>query len=492
MYFVRLVVVLLVAATALAQPIDTKTVDRIMTATLKAWNIPGAAVVIVQNDRVVYAQGYGVKEVGGTSPVTADTLFQLASTSKAFTSAALAVLAGDGKLAFDDPVRKHVEYFRLSDPCADANVTLRDIVTHRTGLSRHDALWDDTTLTREEVVRSMASITPSKPFRTTYQYQNILFIAAGEAIAHASGMSWDSFMKARIFQPLGMTRTVISDADWSAADHASGHRYDWRSGAVTPRSSANTTTIGAAGAIKSSARDMGNWLRFQLANGTFDGKQIADPVQLAETKTPHTVMRMEGLSLELHPETHVMSYGMGWNIQDYRGEQLVSHGGALNGFRTRVSLLPKRNAGLAVMINAERGYSLLALQNTITDLLTGKPARDWNEHYLSVDRRSEEKSEKDRQERLSRRIPDTTPSRPLADYAGEYENAAYGIATISLVDGALMLQWNRVVAPLTHFHYDVFRAESAERDLDETVAFTLDTERKIRSFSLFGERFTRK
>ncbi|MEO8381251.1 MAG: serine hydrolase [Acidobacteriota bacterium] len=492
MRVLRSLTLLLFTFAAAAQNIDPKAVDRLMASTLKAWNLPGAAVVIVQNDRVVYAQGYGVKELGKPEPVTADTLFQLASTSKAFTSTALAMLASDGKLSFDDPVRKHLDAFRLADSCADAAVTLRDIVSHRTGLSRHDELWDDTTLTREEVIRAMAHVELSRPFRSAYQYQNILFIAAGEAVAQTAGMPWEEFVRTRIFTPLRMTHTITSDSEWTRADHATGHRYDWKSGAVTPRAAADTTTIGPAGAIKSSARDMGNWVLFHLSEGVFEGKPLVAAAQLAETKTPQTVMRMEGSSLELQPETNLMAYGMGWNIQDYRGEQLVSHGGALNGFRTRVSLLPKRKAGFVVMINAERGYSLLAVQNALADLLLGKPSRDWNAYYLPVDRRIDEKDEQDRLARLAQRVPDTTPSRPLADYAGPYSNEAYGTATISLVNDTLNLQWNRRTAPLTHFHYDVFRTESKDNEFDETVSFTLDERKKVKSLTLFGETFVRK
>lgn len=487
-----LLAVLFTATSALGQQFDTKSVDQLMLKTMKAWQIPGAAIGIVRNDRVVYLQGYGTKEMGGTDPVTPETLFQIASTSKAFTSTALAMLATDKKLTFDDPVRKHVEYFRLSEACADANVTIRDIVSHRTGLSRHDELWDDTTLTREDVIRSIGFVELSKPFRTAYQYQNIMFIAAGEVVSHAAGMPWDDFVKTRIFQPLNMTHTVTSDADWKTSDHASGYRYDWKTDRVAPQRPTDTTTIGAGGAIKSSARDMANWVRFQLAGGAFDGKQLVDPDQLQETKTPQTVIRLEGLTRDTNPETQVMTYGMGWNVQDYRGELLVAHAGALNGFRTHVDLLPKRNTGFVILINAGRGFSLIALRNALIDMLTGKSGRDWNAYYLMIDRKSDEKDEHDREERLSKRVAGTTPTQPLPDYAGSYENRGYGKATVTLVDGSLVLQWNRMSVPLAHFHYDVFRAESPYYDLDEMVTFSLDDEKKVKSLTFYGEQFERK
>lgn len=477
-----------------AQPatVDFKTVDKIVTSTMKAWGIPGAAVAVVKNDRVVYVSGYGTKELGGTEPVTGDTLFQIASTSKAFTSTALAMLAAEKKLSFDDPVRKHLDYFHLNDMCADSQVTIRDIVSHRTGVSRHDELWDNSPLTREQVIRSIGQVELNKPFRSAYQYQNIMFIAAGEVVAKASGMSWDEFVKTRIFQPLAMSRTVTSDADWNKADHATGYQYDWKTGRISAQRPIDSATLGAGGAIKSSATDMANWLRFQLANGAFNLVQLTDPAMIEETKTPNTVIRMEGLTRESNTETNVMSYAMGWTVQDYRGELLVSHGGALNGFRTHVDLLPRRNAGFVVMTNLGRGLALVSMRNALADLLSGKPGRDWNAYYLMIDRRSDEKSAAEKEARDAKRIPDTTPSRALAEYAGEYESPAYGTAKVSLVEGGLVLQWSRMTIPLAHFHYDVFSAVSEYDDVDEQVTFTLAPDRTVETLTFFGERFSRR
>lgn len=492
MRLIALLLSLLLSLAAAAQPFDTKAVDRIVTSTMRAWQIPGAAVAIVKNDRVVYVSGYGTKELGGTEPVTGETLFQIASTSKAFTSTALAMLAAEKKLSFDDPVREHLDYFHLNDLCADSQVTIRDIVSHRTGLSRHDELWDNSPFTREDVVRRIGRVELSKPFRSAYQYQNIMYIAAGEVVAKASGMPWEDFMKKRIFQPLAMTHTVTSDAEWNAADHATGYQYDWKTGRISPQRPSDTTTIGAGGAIKSSAVDMANWLRFQLTNGAFNLVQLTDSAMIEETKTPNTVIRMEGLAREANTETNVMSYAMGWVVQDYRGEHLVSHAGALNGFRTHVDLLPRRNSGFVIMINVGRGLALVSMRNALADLLANKPGRDWNAYYLMVDRRADEKGAAEKEARASKRVPDTTPSHPLENYTGEYESPAYGTAKVSLVDGHLVLQWSRMTIPLTHFHYDVFNATSEYDDVDEQVAFGLGPARDVATLTFFGERFSRK
>lgn len=490
--FVALALTSTIAFPINGQKVDPYAVDKAVNNTLKQWQIPGAAIAIVLNDRIVYVKGYGTKEAGGTEPVTPETLFQLASTSKAFTSAALAMLVDEQKVAWDDPVRKHLEYFHLSDPCADAGVTLRDVLSHRTGLSRHDELWDNTPLAREELVRRVGALPLTKPFRSAYQYQNIMFVAAGEVVTHASGMAWDDFVRTRLFGPLGMTRTITSDSEWQAADHASGHRWDDVHQKLGPQQPIDTKTLGSAGAIKSCARDMANWVRFQLADGFFENRRLVSAEALAETKIPQTVIRHEGMARESNPETSLMAYGMGWTVQDYRGELLVSHSGALNGFRAHVDLLPKKSTGFVILMNAGRGLAAVALRNTLSDMLTGKQSRDWNAYYLMVDARANDRDRKEKEERVAKRRADTHPSHALADYAGVYESAAYGTVTISVVQEQLVLQWNRMTVPLAHWHYDVFSAVSEVDGLDEQVTFGMNANGEIASVVFFDETFARK
>src|SRR5438128_11055907 len=208
--------------------------DKLSSDTMSAWKVPGLAIAVVQNDRVVYMNAFGVKEIGKNDPVTPDTLFEIASTTKAFTTTAVAMLVDQKKLHWDDPVHKYVEYFHLDDPCADAMVTLRDIASHRTGLSRHDGLWDYTDWTREQVIRSVASVKLTKSFRSAYQYQNIMFALAGEVVASASKTPWETFVRNNIFEPLGMKNTRVSMAEWNASAHATAYRYDHVNNRVIP------------------------------------------------------------------------------------------------------------------------------------------------------------------------------------------------------------------------------------------------------------------
>src|SRR5947208_2377922 len=236
----------LFATVAAAQDFDKPARDA-----AAAWRFPGLAVAVVQNDKVVFARAYGVKEIGKPEPVTIDSLFQIGSTTKAFTTTAMAMLVDEKKLDWDDPVHKHLEYFHLADACADSLVTLRDIVSHRTGLSRHDELWDNSPWSRDEILHRVAGVKLSKPIRTAYQYNNIMFMAAGDVVAAAARTSWDEFVRARIFTPLRMAHTRTAFADWATSDHASGHRY--ARGAMTVQPALDDTNVGPAGSIKSSA-----------------------------------------------------------------------------------------------------------------------------------------------------------------------------------------------------------------------------------------------
>ncbi len=466
--------------------------DKLATDTITSWQIPGLAVAVVQNDRVVYLKGFGLKEVGKTDLVTPDTLFEIASTTKAFTATAMALLVDQKKLDWDDPVRKYVEYFHLDDPCADAMVTLRDIVSQRTGLTRHDELWDYTDWNREQVIRSVGSVKLTKSFRSTYLYQNIMFALAGEVVAAASKMPWEDFIRTQIFEPLGMMHTRISFADWNASQHAVGHRFDSATQRVSIEPYMDYTRIAPAGQIKSSARDMAQWLRFQLAAGTIDGKRLISPEALEETRTPQTVIRLEGIGKEANPETNLEAYGLGWVVQDYRGQKLVAHAGAINGFRTHVALLPKQNAGVVVMVNVGRGLAPLALRNGILDRLLGAPARDWNALLLEIDRKGDAEAKAKKKEREAKRHLNTAPSRELQAYAGAYTNPAYGTATVTNDSHGLTLHWYRLNVPLTHFNYDTFSASIPEEDFDEQVQFRLAPDGEARSMTLFGEEFVKK
>jgi len=470
------VLLLLTATTLRAQQPD---VDALAAKTVADWKLPGLAIAVVQNDRVVYLKGFG--------EATPDSLFELGSTTKAFTSTAMAMLVDEHKMAWDDPVRKYLDYFHVDDPCTDALITLRDIVSHRTAIGRHDELWDNTPYTREDVIRRIGRLPVAAPIRAKYQYNNIMFAAAGEAVASAAKVSWEDFIHTRIFQPLGMTHSAITMAEWNAAPHLSGHRWDRPHGQVVPQPMIDYANIAPAGTIKTTARDMAQWLRFQLAGGAIDGKRLLSQAALDETKSPQTIIPITDKSA---PETNLLTYAMGWNVSDYRGALLVSHGGALNGFRSQVALLPKQNAGVVLLTNAGRGYSIIALRNAILDQLLQSPTRDWSAYFMEIEKRANEAEDAAHRERAAKRHPNTKPSHDLAAYAGTYSNAGFGDAVIAVEHDALVLHWNRLTVPLQHYHYDTFTAFSD--DIDEQVEFFLGADGEVARLTLFGEKWDKK
>ncbi|HEX3068843.1 MAG TPA: serine hydrolase [Thermoanaerobaculia bacterium] len=488
--FVITVWLFLITVTASAQLSDA-VIEKDVRDTMAAWHLPGLAIAIVQNDRVIFVKGYGIKEIGKSDPVTADTLFEIGSTTKAFTATAMAMLADEKKLSWDDPVRNYVAGFHISDACTDSLITLRDIASHRSGVARHDELWDDSDFSRDELIKRIGAMKISKPVRTSYEYNNLMFVTAGEAAASAAKMPWEELIRTRIFAPLGMTESRIAFAGWPASDHATGHRWDDKNERAAVQPMRNYDALAPAGTIKSSAHDMAQWLRFQLAGGAIDGKRLLSEAALDETHTPQTIIPLGPATRALYPDQNFLTYALGWNASDYHGELLVAHAGALNGFRTNVALVPKRHLGIVILENIGRGSALAALRNTILDQFLGAPARNWNTLLLDNEKKDGLQAEAKRNEREAKRVTAPKPSHDLSSYAGTFHNAGFGDATIAVANGTLVLHWERLTIPLVHENYDNFSAIDTIEDIDESVQFRLGADGEVKSFTLFGEEFVR-
>jgi CubicO group peptidase (beta-lactamase class C family) len=442
---------------AAAEPLDKSGIDRILADALEAWKVPGAALAVVYRGQV-YVKGYGVKQLGTRKRVTEDTLFPLASCTKAFTTTAMAMLVDEGKMAWDDSVRKHVAYFRLSDPLANSQVTLRDLVSHRTGLAGHDLLWYRSKWSQEEMIRRVGHVKLSKSFRSGYQYQSIMVMAAGQAVARASRGTWQDFVQKRIFTPLGMKGACFTtDAALKAPDHASPHREN-KHGKVEVIPWYGMTTPDPAGSINASARDLSKWVQFHLGDGTFQGKRLVSADNLEETHTAQTIMRLDAAARAMQPHTVQMCYGMGWVVQDYRGQRLVSHGGTIDGFRAHITLVPRAQLGIVLLNNLDGTSMNLAVSNSLVDLILGLKTQDWNSDLAAVVEKQKATRAAAAKHWLQTRHKGTKPSLPLASYAGTYEDAAYGTARIYLKKGQLRWEWSSFHGPLEHFHYDTFTA----------------------------------
>lgn len=470
--------------------IDTDALQPLLPAALQASGVPGVAVAVVRADEAFFLSG-GVKALGGEDPVTSDTLFGIGSVTKGVTTVALALLVDEGKMRWDDPVRAYVPSFRLQDPLADAQVTLRDLVCHRTGLSRHELLWYGAPWGRAEVIRRIGLVAPSTPFRSRYEYQNIMYLIAGEAVAQAAGCSWEEFVKTRLFDPLGMTGANFDiDAAQAAPNVATPHEK--KTGVYQPVPWVSYDNIAPGGAINASARDMSRWVHFHLAEGAFQGQRLVSDANLRETHTPQMVVRLDDGTRSLYPETMQMSYGLGWSVWDYRGRLVVSHGGETDGFTAQVALLPRERLGVVILSNASPTWLPQALRNSLFDALLGPPApvKDWNALFRTQAEQGEAKQRADEETRLQKRHPGTTSSRELAAYAGAYEDPAYGTARVALENGALSVQWSSWTSRLEHVHYDTFTTAADGSPLEKRpAAFVLDADGNVAALRFLDRDF---
>jgi CubicO group peptidase (beta-lactamase class C family) len=448
--------------------IDEAAIDKIVEDALRMWQVPGASVAVVRNDEVVYLKGFGVRDRERPEPVTPDTLFAIGSTTKAFTTTAMAVLADEGKLDWDDTVRKHVDWFRLSDPLADAGVTLRDLVCHRTGLDRSEFLWYGSPWGREEILRRVAHLKLKHPFRSVWDYNNLMYLAAGYAAGKAAGGTWEDLVRTRIFEPAGMSGANFSSrAAQEAPDHATPHKK--KKGKVGPIAWRNIDNIGPAGSINAGAKDMARWLRLQLGAGTVEGKRVLSAANLAKTHEPQMVLHEEGFQI-LFPDTVQMSYAMGWLVQDYQGRRLLHHDGGIDGFSAHVALYPKDRLGLVVLANLDEVQPMeLAVAQAIADLVLGLPKSNWTAKVFLLEGVGKIVAPLGDSDGVKKQHKGTKPSRELEAYAGDYHDPAYGTAVVSVEDGSLLVKWSSFRLTLEHFHFDTFKAKADDPMMDESI-----------------------
>jgi CubicO group peptidase (beta-lactamase class C family) len=438
-----------------------KEIDEYAAKAGRDWKVPGFSLSIVKDDKVVFAKGYGVRELGKPEPVDKDTLFAIASNTKAFTSAALATLVDEGKLKWDDPVTKYLPYFQLYDPYVTREMTVRDLLSHRSGLATFggDLLWYETTYPREEVIRRIRFLKPAYGFRSRYGYQNIMFLTAGEIVPAVTGKSWDDYVREKFFAPLGMTRTVTTYKQLMASQNVATPHNEV-DGKVRVIRYSNVDSAGGAAAINSSAAEMAEWLRLQLGRGTYQGKKLFSAERSREMWTPQTIVSGVSESAEkFNPTVHFNLYGLGWFLSDYRGRKVVSHSGGLDGMTSRVALMPEENLGVVVLTNSETPLQSF-LYYKVFDVFTGAPPRDWSADYLARAQAAREREAAEAKKVEEARVPDTKPSLPLGSYAGTYGGPMYGDAKVSEENGHLvvrLLPSPDYVGDLEHWHFDTFR-----------------------------------
>lgn len=458
-----LLLLLIPQAPLRGQSPDLDALDRYIAAARVEWEVPGMAVAVVKGDGTVFARGYGVRDMGSGGAVDEHTLFAIASNTKAFTVAALAILVDEGKLGWDDRVREHLPWFQLYDPYVTEHMRIRDLLSHRSGLGTFsgDLLWYGTDYSAEAVVRRARHVPQAQPFRGGYGYSNLMFIAAGEVIRAVSGEPWDVFVRRRILDPLGMDRTVTSTDDLPGRTNVATPHGLWEGELVTfPWY--NWDAMGAAGGIIASVAEMAEWIELQLDRGVRAvGDTIFHPRQSWEAWTVHTPLAVSPGYRELYPSTNFRGYGLGWSLNDYKGRKVVSHGGGYDGMFSRVVLVPDEGLGVVVLTNSMTGIST-AIANRVLDLYLGGDQRDWSGILLERAGPAAEREAARRAAVVERTLPGTRPSLPLESYAGSYSGAMYGDARVTVEEGGLVLRLlpnPDLVADLVHLQLDTWVIE---------------------------------
>ena len=448
------------AAPAQAQhAVDLQNLDAYFEQSRKAFDVPGMAIAIVKDDKVVFSKGFGVRTMGTNERVDDETLFAIASNTKAFTAAALAVLVDEGTLAWDDRVHRFFPEFELYDPYVSSDMRIEDLLSHRSGLGTFsgDLIWYGTPYSREEVVRRARYLHQAFPLRAGYGYSNIMFLAAGVVLERATGKSWEQFVTEKILRPLGMQSTLLSTNDLKGNPNVATP-HGTADGVLMTFPWYNWDSMAPAGGIISNVRDLAQWMRLQLGNGTLEGKAVYSESQARVMWTPHASFVVSKGSERFMPTRHFNGYGLGWGISDYQGRKVVSHGGGYDGMFSHQVLVPEERLGVIVLTNGMTGLAS-ALTQKVVDVYLGAPERDWSAEVLKREQDAEKRRMGARAKEDSARVLNTKPSLSLSSYAGTYGGPMYGDATVKLEKGKLVVAFlpnPDLVGELTHWHYDTF------------------------------------
>lgn len=458
---------------------------------LKDWEIPGLSLAVIRDGQVVLTEGYGFRDVEQKLPVTPETRFAIGSSTKAFTTAALGLLVDEGKIEWDKPVRTWLPAFRLHDSYASEHMTPRDLVSHRSGLPRHDLMWYGTTATRAELVSRLGDLESSAELRSRWQYQNLMYMTAGYLVEQVTGRTWEDFVRERIFTPLGMTASDLSIRDLETAENralAYRRKPEEKGGGIEKIPYRNIDAIGPAGSINSNVLDMAKWVQLHLGDGTWQGKPLLTPTTLAELHKPAMLMDVSGspsAALLQDPDLPIMTYALGWFVQPYRGHLVVHHGGNIDGFSAFVTMVPKQKLGLVILTNLDGNLATMILANHIFDRLLGLPEKNWNGDFkakrdeLRAAAREAEKSTE------AARKTGTKPDHPLDTYAGVYTHPSYGDLRIEKQGTGLALTYNGalVQVPLEHWHYETWNITEGDGE-GTKVQFLTDVQGEVDRVSL--------
>src|SRR6185436_13664402 len=473
--------------------------DAFVEKTLKDWNAPGIGVGIVINDKLVFAKGYGYRDVEKKAPITSRTMFPIASNTKLFTAVAAGFLVEEGKLTWDRPIRESVPSIEFYDNALNNTVTLRDMLAHRTGITRHDSIWYKSDYSSKELFQRLKYLEPKEPPRQLFLYNNMMYAGVGYSIQLQSGKPWADYVREKILKPLDMNSTVYSIADMLK-------QPDYGVPFTEKRDSMelykipyyeDTDGLAAAGAIISNIEDMSHWLIALMNNGKYAGKQVLPAKVLQATLEPAIALPNSAGEVRGWWELLNRAYGMGRWTASYRGRLMAFHGGDLPGFHSQISYLPNERIGVIVFVI---GDHIAPLYNPISynvyERLLGMEQTPWTDRLLAIRVKNKQAGKEARSKAGAGRVMNTQPSHPLADYVGEFEHPSYGTLKIGLKDNQLQFDFHKIRFPMSHFHYDRFDTPDDEQDGKWSVNFSTnpqgDIDRATMSLDEAEASFTRR
>lgn len=457
------------------------------------WRVPGMAIVVVKDDSVAFIKGYGVRELGKPDPVTVHTRFGIMSTTKAFTAMLVAMLADSGRVSLDDPVQKYLPDVQFADPYVTREIALRDLLTHRVGFADPDYLWGTSGLDFPTIAHRLRFVPVQTGFRTRFQYNNVTYALAGQVAARAAGTTWQSLLHNRILGPLSMTETFADARELKASgvtDVTSPHGIVRDTVRVLPAPIDGIDDIAPAGAMLSTVTDMAKWLRFLLDSGRVNGQRLVSARGFGELFKPQQVVQRWFYPTATLTHPHFQAYGLGWILQDYRGEFIAIHTGSIEGRSAIVGLIPDRRLGLVIFTNLDHSELRHALMYTVFDrYIETEPFRayvhDWSAEMHAMYKRIADSSASATRAEESTRVAGTRPSLTLARYAGTYADSLFGTAAVQLRDGALTLQAGTAMGHLEHWQNDTFRVAWTDPFWDASyVSFVIDPDGTVRELRL--------
>jgi CubicO group peptidase (beta-lactamase class C family) len=428
--------------------------DQFAEGLLAEWKIPGMAVGVIKDGKVVLLKGYGFRNLEDKQPVTPATLMAIGSNSKSFTVVLMSELVDEGKLDWDKPVKSYLPDFQLADDYATKNMRVKDLVTHVSGLPRHDGLWYGRTTTRKDIYQHLRFVQPSTTFRGYWQYNNLMFVTAGYLVEQLTGKSWDALIREKIFGPLGMSRSNTSTNDMpGSGDFA--YPYELADGKLTRVPFRNLDNAAPAGSINSSVEEMLHYVQMHINKGEWNGHRILSEKNDLKMQSPQSVV---GESME-YPELGPETYGLATWVSSYRGHKWVQHGGGIDGFISQMAWLPNDNIGAVVLTNmsGEANPVPTTVVKRVFDDLLGLPPIDWNARDRVEVAKGKAQADSAKRKLDADRVAEAPPSHVLDAYAGRYGDDGYGVIEVVTAGKGLTLKFDGLDVPLEHYHYDVFR-----------------------------------